>query len=253
VAAREPSAPPPQDGGRRTTLGDDDLAADMQAILSGQKVYDPETKKVRPPGGAARAAEPAAVPERPVPEARNDQAIFDRIAQSMEHANSFDLGSVELGRRFGGFDQAHERHRAAPRGGRASAASVAPAKPAPVSPGAFVEDLAAITRDRSTPLSREELRSAYGRQGPWSGTPGRDSACGASSLALVLAPERSTAMYDTGEHVLAAGDLYPDRLVLAGSPGVASPTGRSWRCRTSTSPSTSSSPRHPRSSAASRR
>lgn len=184
-------------------------------------MYDPETKKVRPPGGAARAAEPAAVPERPVPEARNDQAIFDRIAQSMEHANSFDLGSVELGRRFGGFDQAHERHRAAPRGGRASAASVAPAKPAPVSPGAFVEDLAAITRDRSTPLSREELRSAYGRQGPWSGTPGRDSACGASSLALVLAPERSTAMYDTGEHVLAVGDLYPDRLVLAGSPGVA--------------------------------
>jgi len=202
-------------------LGDDDLAADMQAILSGQKVYDPESKKVRPPGGGgSRAQEPPAAPERPVPEARNDQAIFDRIAQSMEHANSFDLGTVELGRRFGGFDQAHERRHAPPPRGRAAPAKPSPARPSAVGTGAFVEDLSAITRDRSTPLSREELRSAYGRQGPWSGIPGRDSACGASSLALALAPERSSAMYDTGEHVLAAGDLYPDRLVVGGSPGV---------------------------------
>lgn len=212
-AAPSPSGDAPVTGGRRTSVGDDDLAADMQAILSGRKVYDPDTGSVRD-RGSSTSRPAAAPPERPAPEARDDQAIFDRIKQSMEHANSFDLGTVELGRRFGGFDRAHDRSRSAPAPGRPGSA------PTAVGPADFARDLEAINRGRAVPLSREELRAAYDATGPWSGLPGRDGACGASSLALSLAPERSTAMYDTGEHVLAAGDLYPDQLVVGASPGV---------------------------------
>ena len=99
-------------------------------------------------------------------------------------------------------------------------------------------------RDRASapdPCARR-ARAAYRQEGPWSGLPDREAAA-AVSLALAVAPERSAAMYDTGEHVMAAGDLYPDQLAPAPAPGCASPTARSSRWATSTPRWTRCSPR----------
>ena len=193
-------------------VSEDDLAADMQAILTGAKVFDPATGRVQhrdapagspsPPRASAQStqAEPPVEPPNLTPEGHK---IFDQIKRSMEHANSFDLGTVEVQRRFGAFEE--NRHRQDAPQPTAAAATVSPVTPS--------QDLTAITRDTGHhAVPAEAFRAVYGLDGPWSGLPDRDVACGASALALALAPERSVAMYDTGEHVLAAGDLFPDRL-----------------------------------------
>jgi hypothetical protein len=101
------------------SLSDDTLAADLAEILEGKKVFDPETKKIvqkdevkddfldklktadkqREPAVADNTTSPAAE------KANDQQAIFDKIAQSMNYANAFDLGEFELEKRFDSFDQ----------------------------------------------------------------------------------------------------------------------------------------------------
>lgn len=193
-------------------MSDDQLATDMEAILSGRKIYDPQT-------GAVRERDAAPPPPPAATEAQSRTAIFDQIAQSLEHANSFDLGTVELRRRFDAFDKLDDRRRT-PEPARASAT---PMSTAPAAPGTahFVQDLDAIAERTSTPVPPEAYKAAYHQRGPWSDSPGWDAGCGASSLSVTLAPERSTPMFDTGEHVLAAGDLYPDQLHLGSGQGVA--------------------------------
>jgi hypothetical protein len=103
--AELPTAPSPAEASK---VSDADIMEDLQSILSGKKVFDPVTKQtVDKDKLGARPEEPVknAAPERPVPEAKNEQAIFDRIAQSMEYANRFDLGSIELESRFADFDR----------------------------------------------------------------------------------------------------------------------------------------------------
>jgi hypothetical protein len=193
----------------------------MEAILSGRKVYDPDSGRLRERDSQPRPAAPApapAPPAPPAPQVSEQSAIFDRIAQSLEHANSFDLGTVELQRRFDAFDRLDDQRRV-DRSAPASTADV----PVPARPGTadFVQDLDLIAQERgSARISDEALRAAYVQQGPWSSLPDWHAGCGASSLALTVAPDRSVAMFDTGEHVLSAGDLYPDQLRVGSGTGV---------------------------------
>lgn len=89
---------------------DDDasFAADLTAILQGQKQYDAATKQVMPTDRRDRNSEPSGN-RNPSPVAdnfgNNEHAIFDKIAQSMKLANAYDLGTVALEQRFDAFDE----------------------------------------------------------------------------------------------------------------------------------------------------
>ncbi len=133
----------PAETGKAT---DADFMEDLQSILTGHKVFDPASKKTvekdklgAPETGQTKNNET----DRPVPEAKNEQAIFDRIAQSMQYANTFDLGSVDLENRFADFDKFSELQ-------QKSRAKKPPAKAAPteesspdlqVGSADFVQDL----------------------------------------------------------------------------------------------------------------
>jgi hypothetical protein len=87
----------------------DDFMADMQSILSGQMVFDPVSKKMIDRAQIGRPQTPAGVePNGNSPPPDKGLAILDRIAQSMEYATAYDLGTVELENRFGDFDKIAE-------------------------------------------------------------------------------------------------------------------------------------------------
>ncbi|MCC6411165.1 MAG: hypothetical protein IT270_05880 [Saprospiraceae bacterium] len=90
---------------------DDDFIADMQAIMTGKKRYNEATKKAESQsnkhGLTTAPTPPEEAPIVPL-EARSEHAIFDKIAQSMRYANAYDLGAVELDKRFEAFDRATE-------------------------------------------------------------------------------------------------------------------------------------------------
>lgn len=87
----------------------DEFMADMQAILTGKKRFDPEEKKIQAqnPQPSLQTSTPEENQFTPL-EAKNEHAIFDKIAQSMRFANAYDLGSMDLEKRFSAFDQASE-------------------------------------------------------------------------------------------------------------------------------------------------
>ena len=191
-AAATPAATAPADGQpvdlpaslASSPLTTDDLAADLRNILAGA-----------PPTAPGRSPEQPSVsdPGRPLPDSKNEQAIFDKIAQSMEYSNSFDLGSVDLQNRFEQFDRQADARRAGP--ARAASVSTAPAAGAP-------------TEDQAEAFWRALPAGAL------SDLPLVDG-CRTGIAALSVA-EHSVPMYDTGEHVLAGGDLYPDLLPVNG-------------------------------------
>jgi V8-like Glu-specific endopeptidase len=97
---------------KKPKISEDELLADMKSILNGEKVYDPLTKQTvsreqlgnqnsRPPQPASKKQ----ADEPPQPEFKNEHAIFDRIAQSMQYANAYDMGTMELDNRFSDFDR----------------------------------------------------------------------------------------------------------------------------------------------------
>lgn len=157
-------------------LTDADLANDIRTILSGGA-----------PGGSA--AVPMSDPGRPS-EAPNTQAIFDKIAQSMQYSNSFDLGTHQLVNP-GRFEQ-FERN----------AAAVLSTTPKPAGATEEAQPEPEIPPDAIAGVSLV-------------------SGCGGAALTMAVASERSVPMYDTGEHVLSAGDLYPDQLTVGSGAGVA--------------------------------
>ncbi len=163
-------------------LTTDDLAADLRNILAGAPPSDPGPSPEQP-----------SVPDpgRPLPDSKNEQAIFDKIAQSMQYSNSFDLGSVDLQNRFEQFDRQADARRAGP--ARTASVSTTPAAPTEDQAEAFWRSLPA---------------------GALSDVPLVDG-CRTGVAALSVA-EHSVPMYDTGEHVLAGGDLYPDLLPVNG-------------------------------------
>jgi hypothetical protein len=177
---------------------DDDFMADMQSILSGQKVFDPLQKKTV--DKSSRPQPPANPSELPVPETSNSQAIFDRIAKSMEHANAYNLGTIELANRFAEFDALADLQKAPPK--RQERGTVAtPAPPPPVSSEDFINDLDAIRSQR------EAARAAAPSQAP--------------ATQQSLARRYSQPFFDTGEHVRMGVDTYDDRLRVGKNPGVA--------------------------------
>lgn len=208
VPAPPPIAPAPiaLPPGAASSLTTDDLAADMQAILTGASRYNQETGAVEP---AAAPAQPsvssgmsAGPPPRPMPDAPNEQSIFDRISQSMEYSNSFDLGTVDVSR-FNQFAQADAARRA----------PVAP--PAPV----------AYAAPQSVPIA-DPVAEPMAEEDPFQGIPPEAFAgislsgpCGATNPITDYDPEHSAPMYDTGEHVQTGGDLYPNQLRVGSGSG----------------------------------
>lgn len=96
---------------------DEEFASDIGAILQGQKVYDAEQKKaVGKAGASAPSVRDSNVPAKSSAEkddildpARNEHKIFEKIAQSMTYANSYDLGSIALNEKFELMDKEIEK------------------------------------------------------------------------------------------------------------------------------------------------
>jgi hypothetical protein len=87
-----------------STNSDDDFVKDMQAILTGEKVFDAVHKKTVDKSQATPTSK--AQSETPsLPQMENKHAIFDQIAQSMEYAKAYDLGDINLEKRFNDFDK----------------------------------------------------------------------------------------------------------------------------------------------------
>ena len=192
--AGPPPAPParvlepevlPAERATAASATENDFLADMQSILMGQKVFDPAAKKTVDKSSAAP-------PERPLPEAKNEQAIFDRIAQSMQYANAYDLGSIDLDNRFADFDATsdrQERAAAARTSGNGKATTgAAAAGSAPVGHEEFLRDLDEIRTPAARPQS---VTRPYSRP-----------------------------LFATGEHVQTGGDLYPERFRVGAGGGV---------------------------------
>jgi hypothetical protein len=188
---------------------EDDFIADLQAILQGQKVYDAtavktvDKDKLGQSQSVSSQAGSQAESNRPMPEAKNEQAIFDRIAQSMEYVNAYDLGTVELNNRFSDFDKLSDLQQKASEKkttSRQGSGDAAPTR-AKVDTADFLQDLAA-------------MRGQYG-------TPSAKSPAMSSATSLGAAEGYSRPMFDTGEHAQMAGDLYVDQLHVGKAPGVA--------------------------------
>ena len=219
-----PAPPAGQPAASAQSIQADELALDLQAILSGAKVYDPASGRTVPRDQVGAAAPPPPPPVRPT-EAPNEQAIFDRIAESMSYANAYDLGTVEVDNRFTDFDRFDDlagKHRdakrARPEDGQPAVAEQK------VTSKDFIEDLDALSlsadetddpevRDTMAAIGRAAAKAIYAV----------DQSCGptaANAGIAVSAREYAAPMYDAGEHVLAGADQYKDALLVGQSPGV---------------------------------
>jgi hypothetical protein len=102
-------------------MSDDAFAADLAAILEGNKVYDPEQKqlvgkekvddefmkklKEADSQRSSSGEENKAATGTDGKEKEDQNAIFEKIAKNMNFANSFDLGEFEMEKRFESFDK----------------------------------------------------------------------------------------------------------------------------------------------------
>ena len=252
-----PAAAPSEPAVRTASVEEAELAADMAAILSGQKVYEPSTGELRDrttsdresreraglvAGQVPHEPEPAPTdgsappPGPPTPGASNELAIFDRIAQSMQYANKYDLGTVELENRFRTFDLESEGLQRANEAKAAARTQIEERRPAVDTVGSqdFIADLDAIREQRAAAAAERAdsietpadvpVVSYSSSVATWSDDPERDAACASPGTILSMSamPEEvSQPFFDTGEHVMAGGDLYPNRLHLGRQPAVA--------------------------------
>ncbi|MEM9820554.1 MAG: YiiX/YebB-like N1pC/P60 family cysteine hydrolase [Bacteroidota bacterium] len=95
-----------------TKIEDDQASfeADLRAILSGQKKYDADKKQtVSTDELAEEESERMQAKKKKEAAKQNDHSIFEKIAQSMQLANTYDLGSINLEQRFDAFDQEMEK------------------------------------------------------------------------------------------------------------------------------------------------
>lgn len=160
AAAVPPAAPPAQHPAEPAgSAPDDDFISDMKAILTRQKVYDPVSKKTV---DADQLGKPASADPRQGPagaQPGGSQAIFDKIAQSMQYANTFDLGTVELENRFADFDRMSDLQQKADADKRAGRAQARQEKGAAATATAFdsqdfIQDLDAMHRQRGQGSAR---------------------------------------------------------------------------------------------------
>lgn len=99
---------------------DEEFARDIGAILTGQKLYDSDSKKTVGKGGSSASASNGSKPQVPAKSAagtgddlldpnKNEHKIFEKIAQSMTYANSYDLGAIALDEKFDLMDREIEK------------------------------------------------------------------------------------------------------------------------------------------------
>ncbi len=147
-------APSAQSSGSLSSK-EEEIVNDLQAILSGKKVYDPAAKKTvnREDVGRQQSVEEPAGQKSKDPGFKNEHEIFDRIAQNMKFANAYNLGTIqvdsqELNNRFNDFDKMME---AAPPQAptRKNVPPPANRKEEELDPSEFLNDLDDIHRYRS--------------------------------------------------------------------------------------------------------
>ena len=116
-------------------IADEELLSDLQSILGTNEPSRAQSPAPAAPHAASAKARPK-VDEPPEPVLKNEHAIFDRIAQNMKYATAYDLGAIELQRRFDEFDrQASPRPLPTLREPRSTRAVVAPRSAPAVSLG----------------------------------------------------------------------------------------------------------------------
>lgn len=84
------------------------FAADLAAILRGEKVYEPpvETPAEAPPAPKPQTQPASQSQAQSVPPKKpNPHDIFDQMGRNMAHATAFDLGTFSLEQRFDEFDR----------------------------------------------------------------------------------------------------------------------------------------------------
>ena len=193
----QPPAYPVETGTSQAKSTDDEFIADMQSILSGQKVFDPVTRRTTDKETLRQAASGEDAGRNPAgQDVRNRQAIFDQIAQTMQYANAYDLGTVELENRFTKFDELAELQQKAAETKKAAAKLPDGKTSSPsltVDSEDFLKDLEAIRKERG----QADISSSQS-----------------------TTDDYSRPLFDTGEHVLTGGDHYPDRLRVGKPPGV---------------------------------
>lgn len=95
----------PDDLPENETIAEDDkrFEEDIKAILTGKKQYD-RSRVQKDPEEAIKDKQHGVMGKKnedPIEEKlKNDHAIFDKIAQSMEMASSYDLGSIAMDKKF---------------------------------------------------------------------------------------------------------------------------------------------------------
>jgi hypothetical protein len=155
-AASAAPAPAPVELAQEAThrAADDDFVSDMKAILSRQKIYDPVSKTTVDADklGQRASADPRRDQGSASAQSNNSQAIFDKIAQSMQYANKYDLGTMEMENRFADFDRMSDLQQKAEADGRAKRAQAKAAveSATDVDSRDFIQDLDAIHHQRGS-------------------------------------------------------------------------------------------------------
>lgn len=241
AATPAPPASPPGSPASPTptaqAASEDEFLADMKAILSGQKAYDPATKSltdrhaiaVPPEARDNPPAPPASQPPPHVPPPGGGHDIFQRIAQSMEYAGAYDLGSVELENRFAQFDETAEKRR--PKvAGSADGQPAIPVPPAPAvvapPPPPPAPKLDEFKTDLQDMLARPKIPELPVPPAPEQYFPevgGGDTAPPVPAMPMWATESASYVepFYASGEHARAGEGLYPNALVIGQAPGVA--------------------------------
>jgi hypothetical protein len=229
AAPTTPPATPPASPSAKAS--EDEFLADMKAIMSGQKMYDPVSKTltdrhgITPPPEAREdpPAPPSSQPPPEIPPAGAGHDIFQRIAQSMEYAGAYDLGSVELDNRFAQFDEAADKRRPK-RAADAGPAGIQPppvptVSPPPPPPESKLDQFNADLHDMLARPSVPEPPPSLDRYFPDS-VPAAPIAAPVPMLAHE-STDYAEPLYASGEHVRAGEGLYPHALVIGQKPGLA--------------------------------
>ncbi len=90
------------------TENGDDFINDMKAILNGEKVFNSNSKSMESKDGQSTNNQTSHHGIANTQQLENKHDIFDQIAQSLEYAKAYDLGSVDLEKRFTDFDKLNE-------------------------------------------------------------------------------------------------------------------------------------------------
>ena len=166
------SPPPPSQ--EKTEISEAELISDIQSILKtpercGQAAKPPQGQPKSQSQVASADPPPNAAFPSPVDQStslglphRNEHAIFDRIAESMAHAQKYDLGSVALQQRFDDFDRQWDQEATAQKTPpllrqQDLLKSPSPSDREAATTADFVSDLDLIRQEKSAPLTTEKI------------------------------------------------------------------------------------------------